>query len=158
MALNKKRIVLQTCDLQAYRVAISMIAPPLTPHLFLPKITIITNNDWDIALRFRQAVTNAVGHGRDCYAQFGYSCKQPYNIVKIFKLNLGPKELKANLMRVTRTKFLAVVQVFDAIFVKVCILLVTMLTAGVPQPELSCLCMFRAQWESSLHMEYYPTK
>ena len=47
-ALNKKRIVLQTCDLQAYRVAISMIAPPLTPHLFLPKMTIITNNDRDI--------------------------------------------------------------------------------------------------------------
>ena len=38
-----------------------MIVPPLTPHLFLPKMTIITNNNWDIPLRFRQAVTNAVG-------------------------------------------------------------------------------------------------
>ena len=39
-------------------------------YLFLPKMTIITNNDRDIPLRFRQAVTNAVGHGRDCYTQF----------------------------------------------------------------------------------------
>ena len=70
-----------------------MIAPPLKPHLFLPKMTIITNNDRDIPLRFRQAVTNAVGHGRDCYAQFEYSCKQLYYIVKIFRINLGPKEL-----------------------------------------------------------------
>ena len=58
--------------------------PPLTPHLFLPKMTIITNNDRDIPPRFRQAVTNAVGNGRDCYAQFEYSCKQQYYIVKIF--------------------------------------------------------------------------
>ena len=58
--------------------------PPLTPHLFLPKMTIITNNDRDIPPRFGQAVTNAVGNGRDCYAQFEYSCKQQYYIVKIF--------------------------------------------------------------------------
>ena len=27
---------------------ISMIAPPLAPHLFLPRITIVTSNDRDI--------------------------------------------------------------------------------------------------------------
>ena len=41
--------------------------PTPTPHLFLPKMTIITNNDRDIPPRFRQAVTNAIGHSRDCY-------------------------------------------------------------------------------------------
>jgi len=70
--------------MHAYRVAILMIAPPLTPHLFLPKMTIITNNDRDIPPWFRQAVTNAIGHGRDRYAQLQYSCKQLHDVI-IFK-------------------------------------------------------------------------
>ena len=34
--------------------------PTPTPHLFLPKMTIITNNDQDILPRFKQAVTNTI--------------------------------------------------------------------------------------------------
>ena len=79
--------------MHAYRVAISMIVPPLTPHLFLPRITIITNNYRDIPPRFGQAVTIAVGRDRDCYMQFEYSCKQLYHVKKFFKINIGPKEL-----------------------------------------------------------------
>ena len=87
-------IVLSSSDLHTYHMAISMITPPLSPHLFLPKITVITNNYWDISLRFGQAVTIAVGHNRDCYVQFEYSSKQLYHIEKFFKINIGPKEFK----------------------------------------------------------------
>ena len=72
---------------------ISMITPPLTPHPFLPKITIITNNYRGISLRLGQAVTIAIGHDRDCYMQFEYSCKQLYHVEKFFKINIGPKDL-----------------------------------------------------------------
>ena len=57
------------------------------------RITIITNNYWDIPLRFGQALTIAIGHDRDCYVQFEYSCKQLYHVEKFFKINIGPKEL-----------------------------------------------------------------
>ena len=56
--------------------AISMIAPPHTPHPFLARIAIITNNDQDVPLKFSQAITIAVGHDRGCYVQFEYRCKQ----------------------------------------------------------------------------------
>ena len=82
--------------MHAYRVAISMIAPPLTPHLFLPRIPIITNNYWNIPPRLGQALTIAVGHDRDCCVQFEYSCKQLCNVEKFFTINLSPKELKHN--------------------------------------------------------------
>ena len=90
---QENKIVLSSSDLHAYRVAISMIAPPLTPHLFLPRITIVTNNYGDIPPRFGQALTIVVGHNRDCYVRFEYSCKQLYHLDKFFKINLGPKEL-----------------------------------------------------------------
>ena len=80
--------------MHAYHMAISMIAPPLTPHLFRPRIPIITNNYWDIPPRFGQALTIAVGHDGDWYVQFEYSCKQLYHVEKIFKINIGPKELR----------------------------------------------------------------
>ena len=55
-------------DLHAYRVPILTIAPPpLTPHVFLPGIAIITNNYRDIPLRFGQAMTTAVGHDSIAY-------------------------------------------------------------------------------------------
>ena len=38
------------------------------------------------------AITIAIGHDRDCYVQFEYSCKQLYHIEKFFKINIGPKE------------------------------------------------------------------
>ena len=53
--VNKIQIVLSNSDLHAYGVAISMIDPPLTPHLLLPRITIIANNYQDIPPRFGQA-------------------------------------------------------------------------------------------------------
>ena len=52
-----------------------------------------TNYYRDKLLRFGQAVTIAVGHDRDCYVQFGYSCKQLYHVEKISKIIIGPKEL-----------------------------------------------------------------
>ena len=63
-------------NFHTYHVAILMIAPPLTSHLFLHRITIGTNNYRDIPPRFGQAltvaiakaVTIAIGHERDCYA------------------------------------------------------------------------------------------
>ena len=82
-----------TRDLYAYHVAISMIAPSITPHPFLAKITIITNNYQDKPLKFGQTVTIAVGHERDCYVQFEFTCKQLYHIKNFFKINVGPKEL-----------------------------------------------------------------
>ena len=51
----------------------------------MPRITIITNNDRDIALRFMLAITLDVGHERDYYEQFECSCKQVYHIEKTFK-------------------------------------------------------------------------
>ena len=66
-----------------------MIAPPLTPHLFLPNITTITNNYRDIPPRFGQAVRQDRNH----YVQFEYSCKQLYHVEKFFKINIGPKEV-----------------------------------------------------------------
>ena len=57
-------------------------------------MTIITNNYRDIPPRFGQALTIAVGHDRDRYAQFEYSYKQLYHVEKFFKINIGPKELK----------------------------------------------------------------
>ena len=86
-AVNKKMIVLSSLDLHAYQVAVSMIAPPLIPHLFLPKIT---NNYRDKPPRFGQTITIAIGHARDCYVQFDYSCKQLYHVEKFFKMNIGP--------------------------------------------------------------------
>ena len=51
----------------------------------MPRITIITNNDRDIAPRFMQVITIDVGHDKDCYKQFDNSCKV-YNTEKlIFK-------------------------------------------------------------------------
>ena len=90
---QENRSFYRAMTLHAYRVAISIIAPPLAPHLFLPGITIITNNYRDIPPRFVQAVTTAVGHARECYMQFKYSCKQLYHVEKFFKINIGPKEL-----------------------------------------------------------------
>ena len=69
---------------------LTRIAPPLTPHLFLPKIIIFTNNYWDKPPRCGQAATIAVGHDRDCYVQFEYCCKQLYHVEKFFKINIGP--------------------------------------------------------------------
>ena len=68
--------------MHAYHVhmAISIITPPLTPHLSLPKITIIRNNYRDKSPRFRQAVTITTWHDGDCYVQFEYSCKQLFHI------------------------------------------------------------------------------
>ena len=51
----------------------------------MPRITIITNNDWDIAPRFMLAITLDIGHDRDCYEQFERSCKKVFHIEKIFK-------------------------------------------------------------------------
>ena len=51
----------------------------------MPRITIITNNDRDIAPRFMLAITLGVGHDRDYYEQFECSCKQVFHIEKIFK-------------------------------------------------------------------------
>ena len=93
VALDKKT---DCCDLYAYHEAISMITLPLTPYLFLPKIAI---NYRGIPPRFRQATTIAVGHDRDCCTQFEYSCKQPYHIVKIFKIHTGPEGLRHQVLR-----------------------------------------------------------
>ena len=71
-----------------YRVAIAMIGAPLTPHLFLPNI-IIAYNYRHKPPRFGQAITIAVGHDRDCYVQFEYTCKQLYHVEKFFKINIG---------------------------------------------------------------------
>ena len=51
----------------------------------MPRITIITNNDRDIAPRFMLAIILGVGHDRDYYEQFEWSCKQVYHIEKSFK-------------------------------------------------------------------------
>ena len=63
-----------------------MIAPPLTPHLFLLRTTIITNNYRDIPPKFGQTI--AVRHDRDCDVQFEYSYKQlhVYHVEKFFKI------------------------------------------------------------------------
>ena len=53
----QSRLRLYYLCLHAYRVATSIIAPPLTPHLFLLRITIITNNYRDIPPKFGQALT-----------------------------------------------------------------------------------------------------
>ena len=80
--LNKKteQIVAVTCT---YRIAILMIGPPLALHLLLPRII---SNDQNIPPRFRQAITTALGHIRDCKVPFEYSCKQLCHIEKIFYL------------------------------------------------------------------------
>ena len=80
--------------MRAYRVASSMIAPPLTPHLFLPNITIITNNYWDIPPRFGQAITIAVRHERDSYVQLSTVASSYITLRYISKISIGPKELK----------------------------------------------------------------
>ena len=61
------------------------VAPPLESHPFLPRITIITNNYRDIPPRYREALTSAVGHDGDCYAQLKQLYQQPYRVKKISK-------------------------------------------------------------------------
>ena len=51
----------------------------------MPRITIVTNNDRDIAPRFMLAITIDVGHDRDYYEQFECNCKLVYHGEKIFK-------------------------------------------------------------------------
>ena len=70
--------------------AISMVAPPLTPHLFL------TNNYLDIPPNFGQALTIAIrycpkcSHDRDCYTSSLSTVASSYITLRS---NIGPKEL-----------------------------------------------------------------
>ena len=86
-----------SCNLQTYCIATSVVAPHLTYHPFLSRVTIIANNYHGIPPRFRNVAAITVGHDKGCYAQLEQNYQQP-NCVEKFESIYG---LRVRLMSYT---------------------------------------------------------